>query len=67
MPDNGRPTKLSLDVQNKIVQALQAGTYRQDAAEYAGVDAATLRRWMARGLAEKDGLHDSFRAAARWP
>ena len=33
----GRPTKLTPDVQEKIVQAIRAGNYIETAAAYAGV------------------------------
>ncbi len=63
MPDNGRPSKLTPEIQEKIVQALSIGNYRKDAAEYAGIDAATLRRWMLRGAREKDSAYADLRAA----
>ena len=55
MPDPGRPTKLTPEVRDKIVQALGLGNYRQDAAAFARVGVATLRRWLARGVREKEG------------
>ncbi len=63
MPDNGRPSKLTPEIQEKIVQALSIGNYRKDAAEYAGLDAATLHRWMLRGSREKDSAYADFRTA----
>ncbi len=63
MRDLGRPSKLTPDVQQRIVQAITIGTHRQDAAEYAGIDAATFRRWMTRGLEEPDGPYSEFRTA----
>ncbi len=63
MPDNGRPSKLTPEIQEKIVQALSIGTYRKDAAEYAGIDAATLYRWMLRGAREKDSAYADLRTA----
>ncbi len=63
MPDNGRPSKLTPEIQEKIVQALSIGNYRKDAAEYAGIDAATLRRWLLRGAREKDSAYADFRTA----
>ncbi len=55
MAEMGRPTKLTAEVHQRIVQALSLGNYRKDAAVFAGIDAATLRRWMARGRADPDG------------
>ncbi len=63
MPENGRPTKLTPEIQEKIVQALSIGNYRKDAAEYAGIDAATLYRWVLRGSREKDSAYADFRTA----
>jgi len=63
MPDNGRPSKLTPEIQEKIVQALVLGNHRQDAAAYAGIDATTFRRWLIRGLQEKEGPHAEFRQA----
>ncbi len=51
---NGRPTALTPDVEHRIIQALQLGDYRKDAAQYAGVDPTTLHRWVARGRREPD-------------
>jgi transposase len=52
----GRPTKLTPEVQDKIVAALRAGNYQETAAMYAGVEARTFYRWMVRG--ESDGVED---------
>ena len=57
MPEPGRPTKLTPEVHDKIIQALTLGNYRQDAAAFARVGAATLRRWLARGAREKEGKY----------
>lgn len=45
----GRPTKLTPEVQDKIVTALRAGNYQETAATYAGVEPRTFYRWMERG------------------
>ena len=55
MAEMGRRTKLTPAVHQKIIQALSLGNYRKDAAAFAGIDAATLRRWMALGRAEPEG------------
>ena len=55
MAEMGRPTKLTPEVHRKIIQALSLGNYRKDAAAFAGIDAATLRRWMALGRADPEG------------
>jgi transposase len=54
----GRPTKLTPEVQDKIVAALRAGNYQETAAMYAGVEARTFYRWMERG--ESDGTEDEI-------
>lgn len=41
-----RPTKLTTEVRDKIVQALNAGNYQDTAARYAGISEATFYRWM---------------------
>lgn len=43
----GRPTKLTPHVQKRICDAISAGNYREAAAQYGGVDKATLMRWLA--------------------
>lgn len=52
----GRPTKLTADIQQKIVSALTAGNYQETAAAYAGVARATFYNWLARGQAERDSI-----------
>ncbi len=58
----GRPTKLTPDVQEKIVQAIRAGNYIETAAAYAGVDKKTLYTWMKLGNDCKSGknVHAQF-------
>jgi hypothetical protein len=46
-----RPTKLTKEVQERILQAVQAGNYLDTAAQYAGIDASTMRRWVVKGEA----------------
>ena len=46
-----RPTKLTQDTQDRIIQAVQAGNYLETAAQFAGIDGSTLRRWVAKGEA----------------
>ena len=63
MAEAGRPSKLTPEVQEKLVQALGIGNTRTQAAAYAGIDSSTLWRWMARGRTEEDGLHAELRRA----
>lgn len=46
-----RPTKLTAEVKDRIMQAVQAGNYLETAAQYAGIDSSTLRRWVQKGEA----------------
>jgi transposase len=59
-PKTGRPSKLTDDVQTKILQAIQAGNWLETASAYAGVDASTVRRWMAKG--ESEDAEEPYRA-----
>ena len=45
----GQPTKLTPQVQQRIVTALAAGNYLTVAVNYAGIDYSTFRNWMNRG------------------
>jgi hypothetical protein len=49
MAETGRPTKLTPEVEKKIVTAIQAGNYRQVAAAHAGIHRSTFHRWMRDG------------------
>ena len=42
-----RPSKLTLKVQADVVAALQAGATHRMAADFAGIDVATMQRWLA--------------------
>ena len=42
----GRPSKLTPEVQDRIVQAIAAGNYLEVAAAYAGIGKTTLYRWL---------------------
>lgn len=53
----GRKSKLTTDVQDKIVQALRAGNYFETACEYAGVSPSTAYEWIQRG----EGRHPKRR------
>ena len=45
----GRPTKLTPELQEKIVTAVRGGNYIETAAAYAGVSKDTLYAWLKRG------------------
>ena len=63
MPDAGRPSKLTPQVTEQLVQALRLGNSCKHSAIYAGIDEATLRRWMARGRVEREGPHAELNKA----
>ncbi|MHC4137370.1 MAG: hypothetical protein ACYS0K_20665 [Planctomycetota bacterium] len=63
MPEPGRRTKLTPAAQERVVSALLLGNSRATAAKFAGIDRATLRRWMARGAEEKESIYAELRAA----
>jgi transposase-like protein len=60
----GRPTKLTPEVQESLVQMVRAGNYAETAAAYAGVDKTTLYDWLKRGradrLADTESPHADF-------
>lgn len=58
----GRPTKLTPELQARIVQAIQAGNYMETAAAYAGISKNTLFDWLRRGAREKERLAGNARA-----
>jgi transposase len=45
----GRPSKLTPEVQARIIEALRAGNYQDTAAAYAGVSRTAFYRWMEQG------------------
>jgi hypothetical protein len=51
----GRPTKLTPAVQQRLVQAVADGNYREAACAYAGIGWSTFSRWMQRGEAARSG------------
>lgn len=65
----GRPTKLTADVQARIVEAINAGNYQETAAAYAGIAPAAFYAWMSRGRAERDRItngHKPDKTEARY-
>lgn len=54
----GRPTVLTDDVQERIVTAIRAGSYLDDAANYAGISYRTVLRWVERGRIADSELSD---------
>ncbi len=57
----GRPSKLTDEVQKVIVEAVERGNFYSAAAERAGIDYSTFKRWMEKG--QQDGAEfDRYRA-----
>ena len=61
----GRPTKLTPEVQEKIVSAIRAGNYASVAAEYAGISESTFYSWLRRGREAKSGRFPEFLQAVK--
>jgi hypothetical protein len=59
-PEQGRPTLLTDELADRIVQVVNAGNYLKTAAQFAGVGQSTLMSWLARGraAAAQVDLHD---------
>lgn len=60
-----RPTKLTKETKERILQAVQAGNYLDTAAQYAGIDGSTMRRWVAKGEASAAEPYRSFCTALK--
>jgi len=60
-----RPSKLTAETAERIVQAIRAGNYAEAAVRAAGIAPSTFYRWMDRGAAEEDGPHRDFHEAVR--
>ena len=56
----GRHTKLTPEVQQRVVEAIQAGNYKETAAATSGINVATLYRWMEKGQKAKSGAFREF-------
>ncbi len=61
----GRPTKLTPHVQAVVIRAIRAGNYRQVAAEWAGIGAETMSRWMSREREPYIGFRQAVLEAER--
>jgi transposase len=61
----GRPTKLTPAVHATIVEAVARGSYLETAAALAGLDPATVRRWVKRGADEPESAYGRLADAIR--
>ncbi len=59
----GRPSKLTPERQERIVELIRAGNYMEIAAQAAGIDVSTLYRWLQRGEKARSGKYRQFRDA----
>ncbi|MEM1182106.1 MAG: hypothetical protein AAGM22_27405 [Acidobacteriota bacterium] len=64
-PQGGRPSKLTPEVQDRIITAIRAGNYSRVAAEYAGISERTFYGWLRRGKKAKSGLYREFWCAVQ--
>jgi predicted transcriptional regulator len=60
-----RPTKLTPEVQERILAAVRAGNYIEPSARSAGISPATFHRWIARGEKATSGIYRDFYEAVK--
>ena len=56
----GRPTKLTPERQQQLLEALRAGCFYETACASAGVSYETVRSWMRRGEEDGEGAYFEF-------
>jgi len=54
---------LTKEVQEKIVESLKVGNFREPSVKYAGISMRTFQNWMRRGKEEEEGIYVDFRSA----
>ena len=59
----GRPSKLTPERQQKLVEAITAGNYYETACTYAGIAYSNFRAWMIKGEQQPTGKYHDFREA----
>ena len=61
----GRPTKLTPEVQQVIIEGLEHGMHQESACSRAGINKTTYYRWLERGDSEapEDEIYRTFRHA----
>jgi len=59
-PENGRDSKLSMERQEKIAQAIEAGKSMTIAARKAGVSRNTVYSWIEKGEDQDEGVYADF-------
>jgi hypothetical protein len=64
----GRPSKLTPEVEARLLQALSVGAFRKTAAAYAGIGRSTLYRWVEQGEADIEaGIKSDLRKSSSGP
>lgn len=61
----GRPTKLTQEVQKRIVTAIKQGATYELAAQYGGIAYNTFNEWMKQGQADSEGAFLEFYEAIK--
>jgi transposase len=61
----GRPTKLTPEVREQVVELVRQLNYAETAAGCAGIGKSTYYRWMKRGEDEESGPYREFKDAVR--
>jgi hypothetical protein len=56
----GRQTKLTPELQDRILAALRAGNYQETAAVYGGISRDTFYYWLERGRDEPESIYSDF-------
>lgn len=59
-PDTGRPTKLDLETQEIIAQAIEGGAGIAEAASKAGVHRETVGNWLEKAEEQEEGIYNDF-------
>lgn len=60
-----RPSKLTPEVQKRLVKAIKAGNYYEAACGFAGIHYSTFREWMIKGEKAKSGKFREFYEAIK--
>lgn len=56
----GRPSKLTDEVQQRIIDGIRLGVHLDVAAAYGGIHYATFRQWMTKGEGQSQGRYREF-------
>ncbi len=56
----GRRLKLNPEIQKRIIQAIQAGSTYELAAQFAGISRGTLWSWLQKGEEQNKGVYRTF-------